>query len=292
MAIETTIKPTITLLVPVRDEEANIRPFVQNVRTVLNSEEYNVSILFVEDNSSDNTRNVIKTIASSDSSINGLFINNKFGQGPAVFFGLMNCTGDAVIMMDIDGTHPLSVAKEMIGKFLAGADIVQGVRNQREIFGVRKILSILFNYSCRLFAGVDLSMQPVYFRLLSKKVVSAITKQPWLAHFVRLNFREFSDCRIEFIEFHFIERNLGRGKYNLRGLIKLAIRGQLSLISPKRLYFLLTLLNSIAISSIWLAPLWLAVALMVLAGFATIFLLMEFSRIRNRDVTLAIQILP
>jgi glycosyltransferase involved in cell wall biosynthesis len=118
----------VDIVVAVRNEELTIPRFIDEVRSLRLPEGVRTRILFVEDGSTDQTLDLLRSQSRHDPSIQYYSLTNPFGQVGALSMGLAHASGDAVIMMDVDGSHPVDILPEMIAEFLAGADIVQGVR--------------------------------------------------------------------------------------------------------------------------------------------------------------------
>jgi hypothetical protein len=81
-------------------------------------------VIFVEDSSKDGTRDVLRRVADGASDVTYYALENRFGQGLATVVGVGRCSGDVVITMDADGTHPVSA---MLGaRALAAAGGIRG----------------------------------------------------------------------------------------------------------------------------------------------------------------------
>jgi glycosyltransferase involved in cell wall biosynthesis len=225
----------IDLVVAVRDEEEAIPLFVDEVRRLRLPVGSDLSMLFVEDSSRDGTRGVLRRLAGKHSGVAYYAVKNDFGQGPAIVFGVARSTGDAVITMDVDGTHPVSAIPVMVERFLQGHDIVQCVRKtppEREAY--RNLGATAFHFLARLVTGLDTREQNIYFRLMSANAASELLNHPRYWHFLRLPLPR-TPGRFSFLEVDTVERSVGRSKYNPVRLAKVAVDAVLSLLPRTRM---------------------------------------------------------
>lgn len=225
----------IDLVVAVRDEEEAIPWFVDEVRGLRLPDGVQLKLLFVEDSSKDGTRDVLRHLAGQSSDVAYYAVQNDFGQGPAIVFGIARSMGDAVITMDVDGTHPISAIPVLVTRFLQGDDIVQCVRKappDRQAY--RNIGAAAFHVLAHLLTGVDTRTQNVYYRLMSAGVASEFLRHPRYWRFLRLPLSR-TRGRLSFVEVDGVDRSVGQSKYNPIRLLNVAIDGVLSLMSGTRL---------------------------------------------------------
>ena len=127
--------PVLTILVPVKDEEEAIAPFVARVSAVLDGlndpASKNWEILFVDDGSTDATLPAILAANSRDARVHGLSLSRNFGKEAALSAGLDHAGGDAVIPIDVDLQDPPDVIADMVREWRAGSEVVYGVRRNR-----------------------------------------------------------------------------------------------------------------------------------------------------------------
>ena len=121
----------ISVILPAYNEEDNIEPAVKEISAVLEGCGEDFELLFISDGSTDSTYEKIRSISESDGRVKGVEFSRNFGKEAAIFAGLSASGGDAVIVMDCDLQHPVSVLPEMIEKWKAGAEVVEGIKNSR-----------------------------------------------------------------------------------------------------------------------------------------------------------------
>lgn len=125
----------ITIVVPTYNEEGNISLVYDEVTklfaTELNS--YDYSILFIDNDSKDNTRPMIRELAKNDTHIQAIFNARNFGQMRSHFYGLTQAEGDCAVLLHADLQNPLSAVVEFVKRWENGAKVVIGIKdNSRE----------------------------------------------------------------------------------------------------------------------------------------------------------------
>jgi len=167
----------ITLIVPVYNEEASIPTFIDNVMSVLGEIEAEVcfDILFVNDGSRDKTEQLILDAAAERDNIGLINLSRNFGKEAALFAGLRNAKGDAVIPLDVDLQDPPAVIIEMIALWLDGAKVVNARRARRDNdTWLKKQTANVFYRIFNAMAEHPIPRGVGDFRLLDREVVDAI----------------------------------------------------------------------------------------------------------------------
>ena len=218
---------TVTLLVPVYNEEDSIAPFLTTLTGVLDGIAPLVAfdILFVNDGSRDGTERLILAAAAERDDISLINLSRNFGKEAALFAGLTHATGDAVIPLDVDLQDPPEIIAEMIRRWIAGAKVVNARRARRDGDSRFKAMSARAFY--RVFNAM--ADQPIPqdvgdFRLLDRAVVDAICQ---LGERSRFNKSLFSWVGFEAEEITFDRpaRAAGETSWSYWKLWKLALDG-------------------------------------------------------------------
>ena len=125
--------PLISIVVPVKDEENAVRPYVERVSEVLEGivRKDDWEILFVDDGSTDETIVAIAAAHLRDPRVRAISLSRNFGKEAAISAGLEHARGQAVVPMDVDMQDPPEVLVEMIAKWREGYEMVFGVRRNR-----------------------------------------------------------------------------------------------------------------------------------------------------------------
>lgn len=215
----------ISLVVPVFNEEDTIPIFYKTVREFGELKEHDVEIVFINDGSKDSTEAIISALASSDSKVKALSFTRNFGKEPALFAGLDNATGDAVIPIDVDLQDPIEVIPHLIEKWIAGADMVLAKRTDRSTDGHLKRKSAEMFYKLHnKISNPKIEENVGDFRLMSREVVENIKMMPERNLFMK-GILSWVGGRTDVVEYARAERVAGSTKFNGWKLWNLALEG-------------------------------------------------------------------
>ena len=130
-------------------------------------------ILCVDDGSSDSTWRLINEFHKSDFRVKGVTLAHNRGQQSALMAGLMTVSGkcDAAITIDADLQDDPTVIPEMVDMFIAGKDIVYGVRRSRTTDSWFKRTSAHAFYRLQRSLGMNTIYDHADYRLLSDKAI-------------------------------------------------------------------------------------------------------------------------
>jgi len=180
----------ISIVVPVKDEEQAIAPFVERVTNVLTGVPElatgRFEILFIDDGSSDGTLEAIRSVHSADARVRAVSFSRNFGKEAALTAGLEHSRGAAVVPMDVDLQDPPEILPQMIAKWREGFEIVYGVRSDRASDSLPKRLTADLYYRAHNWLSNDkIPEHAGDFRLLDRKVVDAIKAMPERNRFMK-----------------------------------------------------------------------------------------------------------
>ena len=220
-------EPLISVVVPVKDEENGIRPFVECVSEVLErvARKEDWEILFVDDGSADETIAAIAAAHFRDPRVRAISLSRNFGKEAAITAGLEHARGQAVVPMDVDMQDPPEVLVEMVAKWREGYEMVFGVRRNRASDSVSKRMTAGLFYRAHNWISNDkIPENAGDFRLLDRKVVDAIRTLPERNRFMKGLFA-WAGFRQTAVEYDRVERSLGASKFNYWKLWTLALDG-------------------------------------------------------------------
>jgi glycosyltransferase involved in cell wall biosynthesis len=221
------IAPMLSVVVPVKNEEDGILPFVERVGAILESicEGSGWEILFVDDGSSDATLAAIVAAHQRDARVRALSLSRNFGKEAALSAGLDHARGDAVIPMDVDMQDPPEVLPGMVAKWRDGHEMVFGVRRSRaEDSFAKRMTAGLFYRAHNMVSADKIPENAGDFRLMDRKVVDVIRAMPERNRFMKGLFA-WAGFRQAAVEYDRAERETGTTKYNYWKLWTLALDG-------------------------------------------------------------------
>jgi len=221
------LPPLLSVIVPVKNEEAAITSFVERVSVILDGIALNQSweILFIDDGSTDSTLAVIAAAHARERRVRALSLSRNFGKEAALSAGLDHARGRAVIPMDVDMQDPPEVLPEMVAKWLDGYEMVFGVRRCRASDSFAKRLTAGLYYRAHNAVSKDkIPENAGDFRLLDRKVVEVIRKLPERNRFMKGLFA-WAGFKQVAVEYDRLERKTGKTKFGYWKLWTLALDG-------------------------------------------------------------------
>ncbi|MDO5480070.1 MAG: glycosyltransferase family 2 protein [Candidatus Saccharibacteria bacterium] len=161
----------ISVVVPVYDEEGGISDFLdEQLLPVLASLKYDTEVIIVDDGSEDKTLEKIKACKILKKFlVNVIALTRNFGKEVALTVGLEAANGDAVIMVDADGQHPVEEIPKMLEKWENGAMIVTAVNTRNTT--KHRIRSGIYYKIMRVMGNKKVMPGAMDFRLLDRVVV-------------------------------------------------------------------------------------------------------------------------
>ena len=167
-----------------RDAPA-LRIMHQRLTAVLQKIGLDYEIIFVNDCSPDNAKDILAELAREDPKVIVVNHSRNFGSQSAFTSGMRISTGHAVVLLDGDLQDPPELIEEFYAKWLEGFEVVYGVRIRRET-GV--LMGMAYKAFYRLFKLVSYVPIPVDagdFSLLDRRVVQVLNLLPEKNRFIR-----------------------------------------------------------------------------------------------------------
>ena len=147
----------ISIVVPVYNEEENVPILYDKLKEVLEKTPYDYEIIFVDDGSTDRTREILEEIASKDKKVKVIEFARNFGQTPAMMAGMDYATGDVIVTMDGDLQNDPEDIPRLLEKIEEGYDVVSGWRKNRQDAAIsRKLPSKIANWLIGKMTGVKI----------------------------------------------------------------------------------------------------------------------------------------
>ena len=125
-------EPNISVIVPIYNEHENVVPLHQALSYALQALDRTYEIVFVDDGSSDGTRDVMRRLAGADPHLRLVFFRRNYGQTAAMAAGFRACRGRTIVSMDGDLLNDPADIGRLIEKLEEGYDVVCGWRRNRQ----------------------------------------------------------------------------------------------------------------------------------------------------------------
>lgn len=219
----------LSLIVPVYNEALGIETFHKSLLNVIDETDYDYEILYIDDGSLDDSAKILERFSKDNSKVKPLYFSRNFGKELATTAGIHNAKGDALIILDADGQHPVTLIPDFIQHWEDGAEVVIGVRTTNQKEGPLKHFGSKMFYSILKILGVN-NVKPgsTDFRLIDKRVQREFNKLTEHNRVTRalIDWLGFNCVNIEFKA---NAREHGSPSYSFKKLLQLAFNGFISL---------------------------------------------------------------
>ena len=170
------MKKTISIVVPCYNEEENVVPLANALRLCFKEQlpEYQYEILFIDNDSSDKTREKIRGLCKLDKGIKAIFNAKNFGQFNSPYYAMLQSTGDATILMAADFQDPVEMIPRFVHAWEEGYRIVIGVKTESNESKIMYTLRSLYYKLIRKMSSVDQISQFTGFGLYDQGFISVM----------------------------------------------------------------------------------------------------------------------
>lgn len=221
-----TLGKSLSVIVPVLNEQDSLTPFIEEVTPLLESVTQHYEILFIDDGSTDETLAQLKVLNDNDARIRYVSFSRNFGKEAALTAGLAYAKGDAVIPMDVDLQDPPELIPEFVRLWQEeGYDMVYGVRASRPEDSAAKRATAKGFY--RLFNRITHSPIPGNagdYRLMSRRVVDVLLQLPERNRFMK-GLYAWAGFSAKGVPYQRPSRHAGESKFSFWKLWNFALDG-------------------------------------------------------------------
>ena len=216
----------ITILIPLYNEAIVLPGLSARLETLIKGTGVDISVLFVDDGSTDNTAAIINEISRGKENYSAIFLSRNFGHAMALTAGLaqVNNTSDAIFIIDADLQDPPEMLPQFLAKMNEGYDVVYGIRNNRKGNFIKTICYKLYYRLLKRFSNIKMPLDAGDFSLISKRVVVHLNSLPEESRYLR-GLRSWVGFKQTGLAYERDKRKGGVSKYSFRSLFKLAFNG-------------------------------------------------------------------
>ena len=243
-------RPIISIVLPCYNEALALPVTVNTLLSLLDKmvEENLISsnsfILCSDDGSIDATWQVINELHLQDSRIKGISLAKNKGHQYALLAGLMSVKDrcDAAISIDADLQDDPQAIVAMINDFIAGKEIVYGVRSSRVSDTWFKRTTAHSFYRFQRLMGLNTIFDHADYRLMSNRALDLLSEYDESNLFLRGIIPQIG-LETSIVKYDRKERIAGESKYPLRKMLSFSIDGITSFSAkPMRLIFMIGLI--------------------------------------------------
>ena len=220
----------LSLIIPCYNEALSLPVLVRELEhTLAEIPDIEYEILFVDDGSSDDSLEVIETLAAAHPFVRYISFSRNFGKESAIVAGFGHVCGDYVAVMDADMQDPPKLLPAMLkavtdeGYECAGARRV----NRKGEPPIRSFFARLFYCVINMISDVNLVDGARDYKLLSRKAVDALLRMPEYNRFSK-GMYEWIGFKTKWIEYENVERVAGESKWSFWKLFKYSLEAVFS----------------------------------------------------------------
>jgi glycosyltransferase involved in cell wall biosynthesis len=168
--------PRYSVVVPFHDEQASVRELHNQLSAIMTGRFDPVEFVYVDDQSSDATPQILAQIAEEDPRVAVLRLKRNYGQTTALAAGFDYASGDIIISMDGDLQHDPADIPTLLGTMeTTGCDIVSGWRQKRvDNFILRRLPSRIANWMMAKLSGVDIHDFGTTFKVYRRETIKDV----------------------------------------------------------------------------------------------------------------------
>lgn len=165
---------TIGILLPCYNERGNVRAIAEDIKKEFSTNlvEYDYMIVFIDNDSTDGTQQILEQLCSEDSKIAAIFNTRNFNYYSS-WYGIKNTPGDCVIQIPSDRQVPVSVIPQMIHEWESGSDFVCAIKNTSEENPIMWHMRQLFYKMSRLWMDIKEPLNNLVATLYDRTLLDA-----------------------------------------------------------------------------------------------------------------------
>lgn len=224
----------MSVVVPVFNESAGLEQFNrQLVKIASAASKDSYEIIYCDDGSSDNSRELLRSFCKSNPKIRLISFSRNFGKEIATTAGIHEAKGQATITIDADGQHPVELIPDFTSSWQSGSKVVIGLRRSNAKEGlVKKTGSKLFHKIFNRLTRIKMVEGSTDFRLIDSSVRQEFARMTERNRITR-GLIDWLGYKREYIEFDAKPRLAGEAGYSFKKLSKLAVDSTISMsLSP------------------------------------------------------------
>lgn len=240
-------KPTLSIVIPVYNEEENVRPLFEKIQTVCEALAEAYEVLFVDDGSRDETFAVLSELSKQFPQLVVIRFEKNTGQTAAMAAGFEYARGQWIVSMDGDLQNDPGDIPQLLEKLDEGYDLVCGWRKDRQDkFLTRRVPSIVANWIIGKVTGVPIHDNGCSLKAYRASVIKQVSLYGEMHRFIPA-MSTVAGARIAEIVVTHHPRRFGESKYGLGRIWRVA----LDIVAFKFIIFVFALLSKTEKPSLW-----------------------------------------
>ena len=216
--------PTLSLIIPVYNEEKNLPLLIDAIHKALDPMPYTWEVVLVDDGSEDSSLQVLSQLAEEDPAhLRVVSFRRNFGQTAAIAAGLDYAQGEIIILLDADLQNDPADIPMLLEKLDEGYDLVSGWRKKRQdTYLTRTLPSNLANMLISRVTGVPLHDYGCTLKAYRREVLEGFRLYGEMHRFIPV-FAYSVGAKITEIQVNHHPRKFGKAKYGLERTAKVIL---------------------------------------------------------------------
>lgn len=212
----------ISIVVPIYNEEENIQKLYLEVKNILRNQNQQYEFIVIDNNSNDNTVNILRAIAKDDKNFKVILNSKNFGHIRSPFHALKFAKGDCVICLASDFEDPPELLINFIELWKKGHKVVMARKRIKNANFFTKVFKNSYYKLLKKFSNLDLPIHTTGMGLYDKSIISNLLKLNDPYPYFRAMISEITD-KIKYVDFEKPDRKYGKSKNNLFSLYDMGI---------------------------------------------------------------------
>ena len=216
----------ISVMIPCYNEVENVVPISEAVVGTLTDKlpEYDYEILFIDNHSTDGTREKLEEICAGNKKIKAIFNATNFGQFNSPFYGMCQTTGDCTVTLCCDFQDPVELIPVFVREWEKGHRIVSGVKTSSKENGFIYFLRTVYYKMIKNMSSVQMIEHFTGFGLYDKTFIDILRQLNDPIPFIRGIVAEYgSGFNLTEIEYEQPQRRAGKTHNNFYSLYDAAM---------------------------------------------------------------------
>jgi glycosyltransferase involved in cell wall biosynthesis len=206
----------LSIVVPVLDEEASVRPLVEAVRAAMHGWRDDWELVFVDDGSRDATALEVEGASGAESRVRLVQLARNYGQSAAMQAGFDHARGDVIVTIDGDLQNDPADIPALCDLLATGYDLVAGYRVRRQDpWMSRRLPSVVANAMVRAASGLSLRDTGCTLKAFRREILDSLRLYSDLHRFIPALAASVAGARIIEVPVRHHARRYGRSKYGL-----------------------------------------------------------------------------
>jgi len=206
---------SVSIVIPIHNEEKTILPLYDGLVKVLDSRKGAFEILMIDDDSTDGSIELLRSLVETDARLKVIRLRRNFGQTAALAAGFEMVQGEVIVAMDGDLQHDPADLPALLAKIEQGYDLASGWRKERVDNPVtRRIPSRIANWIIRKASGVNLHDFGTTYKAYRRQIIKDIRLYGDLHRFIPA-LASWNGAQIAEVPIRNVERARGASHYGL-----------------------------------------------------------------------------